>query len=368
MGNFLYISNTYPKKSYGGRQNLSNSIEKILKKILKKRFYYFKIKKKINKKNLSLILDTFQGKIDGVNNNNKIKIINFIKKNKISTIFIDGSNLGLMCKYIKQFDSNIRILVFFHNTEVKFFFDSFLINKTIHSLGVVIANYFAERNSCKYSDEIITLTKKDMFQINKIYKKKAIYIFPLFAEDLLKNNELINYKINSKKKYILFVGSAFYANLNGIIWFVKKVLPKIKVNLAIVGYGFEKYKSFFKNKKIIFLGKSKNIRNWYKNSNFVVSPIFSGSGMKNKVAEAIMFGKKIVGTRETFVGYESIKRKIGHECDDEKSFTKVINDLVKSKEIYSSKVRNLYKKNFSFEASLKKMQNIIYKFEKNKYL
>ena len=38
--------------------------------------------------------------------------------------------------------------------------DSFLINKTIHSLGVVIANYFAERNSCKYSDEIITLTKK----------------------------------------------------------------------------------------------------------------------------------------------------------------------------------------------------------------
>ena len=65
--------------------------------------------------------------------------------------------------------------------------------------------------------------------------------------------------------------------------------------------------------------------------------------MKNKFAEAIMFGKMIVGTRETFVGYESIKRKIGHECNDEKSFTKVINDLVKSKEIYSSKVRNLYK-------------------------
>ena len=367
MDNFLYISNTYPKKSYGGRQNLSISIEKILKKILKKRFYCFKIKRK-KKNKLNLIFDAFQGKIDGVNSTNKFKIIDFIKKNNISYIFIDGSNLGLLCKYIKQFDNNIRILVFFHNTEVKFFFDSFLINKTIHSLGVMIANYFAERNSCNYSDEIIALTKKDMIQINKIYKKKTNYIFPLFVKDLLKKNVSKNYKFNLQKKYILFVGSAFYANLNGIIWFVKKVLPKIKINLAIVGYGFEKYKNFLKNEKIIFLGKSKNINKWYKKSNFVVSPIFLGSGMKNKVAEAIMFGKKIVGTSETFVGYESIKGKIGYECNDEKIFIKTINNLVKSKEIYSSKIRHLYKKNFSFEASFIKMKDIIEKFEKNKYL
>ena len=41
----------------------------------------------------------------------------------------------------------------------------------------------------------------------------------------------------------------------------------------------------------------------------------------------------------------------------------MINDLVKSKEIYSSKVRNLYKKNFSFEASLKKLEKIVLKLE-----
>lgn len=36
----------------------------------------------------------------------------------------------------------------------------------------------------------------------------------------------------------------------------------------------------------------------------MVMPIFSGSGMKVKTAEALMYGKFLIGTKEAFEGYE----------------------------------------------------------------
>ena len=42
---------------------------------------------------------------------------------------------------------------------------------------------------------------------------------------------------------------------------------------------------------------------WYRGALAVVAPIRSGSGMKTKVAEALMHGKRVVGLPEAFVGY-----------------------------------------------------------------
>jgi hypothetical protein len=36
---------------------------------------------------------------------------------------------------------------------------------------------------------------------------------------------------------------------------------------------------------------------WYEHANLIISPIFSGSGMKSKVGEAMMFGKKYWHTK-----------------------------------------------------------------------
>jgi hypothetical protein len=67
-----------------------------------------------------------------------------------------------------------------------------------------------------------------------------------------KRKKINKFKIKKNKKYLLFVGSAFYANLEGITWFVKEVLPKIDFNLAIVGRDFEKFKIYLKIKKLFF--------------------------------------------------------------------------------------------------------------------
>ena len=162
--------------------------------------------------------------------------------------------------------------MFFFITLVKFFFDNFKIKKTIQSLGVLIANYIAEKKSCHYSDQSIALTINDKNLIYKLYGKKVNYVAPLFKEDTkrIKNTE----KFKNKKKFILFVGSTFYANLKGIKWFVDNVLPNINYDLAIIGNNFKIFCNLLNNKKIIFLGKLKKIDVWYKNASFVISPIF----------------------------------------------------------------------------------------------
>ena len=75
----LYISNDLNKNPVGGRKNLTNLNQKILKDIFKKNFFSFELqKKKIS--SLKNILLALSGNIDGITKK-KIKIIkNLIKK------------------------------------------------------------------------------------------------------------------------------------------------------------------------------------------------------------------------------------------------------------------------------------------------
>ena len=40
------------------------------------------------------------------------------------------------------------------------------------------------------------------------------------------------------------------------------------------------------------VGEVESLAQWYHDAYFVVAPIFDGSGMKTKVAEALMYGKE----------------------------------------------------------------------------
>ena len=130
MNNFLYISNDYSFQKFGGRQNLSLLLQKVFKKIIKKKLFIYKLKKVSNTGFVNSIINMFESNIDGINQTTKKKLIKIIEEKKIKYIFIEGSNLGGLCKYLKLYNSKIKIVVFFHNVESKFFFfDNFKIKK-----------------------------------------------------------------------------------------------------------------------------------------------------------------------------------------------------------------------------------------------
>jgi hypothetical protein len=363
--NFLYISkNAFIKRDMGGREFLSKNNFHNLKKIYNKNFYYFKLGNNKIRKLISFI-KSFFGNIDGINNKSLIKIEKLIKLKKINIVYFDGSNLGKCVKFIKQKFPNIKLIIYFHNIESKFFFDSMIIKKTVKSFFIMLVNYLAEKKSIKYGDKLLVLTNNDSKIMQRIYKRKADVIIPLS----IKLKKIKESKIQfAKKKFLLFVGGNFYGNLDGIRWFVKNVLPFINCNLIIVGKGYLKSDFFFK-KKIYLAGRAKNLDKFYNKSFATIAPIFLGSGMKTKVAESLMYGKKIFGTNEAFIGYENLKKynDIVVECNNSKEFIYFINKTLKQKKIklFNNKARVLFKKFYSPELNNKIFSTFLIK---NKFI
>jgi len=355
MRNILYIGNDFIEK--GGRQQLSFLNHSILKKIFDKNFYSFLLKKNANQ-NFSRKLKSIYGYIDGLEPSSFQLIETILIENQIKLIFLDGSNFGKLTKIIKSKYPEIKIITFFHNIESKFFLGSFLAKKNLNTFLVLVVNYFMEKNSCIFSDNLICLNKVDCYELHKIYKRNCDFVIPMYIKDQVTKNRI---KTLNRKDFCLFVGGDFYANYHGIKWFIENVFHEVKLNLVIIGRGMDKYKTDFEsNHRISVFGEVETLEDWYINSKFVIAPIFDGSGMKTKVAEALMFGKTILGTPEAFAGYGEYFDVQKYVCKSKNEFIKKIREIeVKGIPAFNKSLREVYTKNFSYESSIKRFSKAL---------
>lgn len=300
------------------------------------------------------------GYIDGVTKENLVVLRDEIKSKNINTVYLDGSNLGLISRFIKKNFKSVRVVIFFHNVEARFFFGSLKHQKNLKSILVLIANYFAERCAVAYSDIRIMLNKRDSDTLRNIYGYTGTHICPFEVPDQRINNLMSN-KVDLPQKYCLFVGSAFYANVDGISWFCKYVAPYITIKVVIIGRGFEKLKSVLETfGNIDVLGEVEDLSPWYNGASFVIAPIFDGSGMKTKVGEALMYGKKVVGSREAFTGYEEFLPCAGILCEVQKDYIAAISKY--SGELTSfpdTLLQDIYNNTFSHVAFRERLWDII---------
>jgi glycosyltransferase involved in cell wall biosynthesis len=164
-----------------------------------------------------------------------------------------------------------------------------------------------------------------------------------------------------QQKFALFVGGNFYANRAGISWFVQRVVPQINIKICIVGHGFEAYRAELEREgKVQVVGAVGELADWYHNAQFVIAPIFDGSGMKTKVAEALMYGKKIVGTPEAFSGYEDVINRAGWCCASAEEFVAAI-DSAQSlvTQAFYPELRSLYEQKYSFPAAVSRLAAVL---------
>lgn len=366
MSKILLITNSLQSKPTGGREMLCKLNYKLLLNLYQKNLHVIELEKKEFSNTKSKISSVLNGYIDGVDSLSILRSINLIKKKRIKKIFIDGSNLGAIVASIKKHCSKVEIITFFHNVETRFFLGALRSYPTIKSLGVLIANYIAESKSVKYSDELVCLSQRDSNLLQKLYKRGASKIAPISLEDKYIYHK---YKPEEEKdgSYALFVGGAFYANHLGIKWFAKNVAPFINIKIYVIGSGFNQYKKeeLETSKNIKVIGKVQDLSKWYLNAKFVIAPIFDGSGMKTKVAESLMHGKRLIGTKEAFTGYEEINEQIGWTCNNAEEFISTINYVSKIlKNNFDQDLRKIYLEKYSFEAALNRMK-IITNFSKS---
>lgn len=300
----------------------------------------------------------------GITNDKKKDIFDKIKKNHYDFCFISSSLGGSLAYEIKKVFPEEKIIVFFHNVEYKFYLQ--LAAQT--GLYKKILAFNAKKNekmAIKYADKIISLNKRDAIEIKRLYNRNVDFILPTTFDDKYKNIISLNCdKRNDTKKILLFVGSNFYANFHGIKWFIENVLEKLdNVILYIVGKGTEAWREKFKNvNKLNILGSVDDLGKYYTLSDAVILPIFLGSGMKTKTAEALMYGKYIFGTKEAFEGYNIDFSKIGGLCQNEEDFIEKINNHFKIvNNSYNEYSREIFLEKYDTNRWIKIMQEFLNK-------
>lgn len=317
-----------------------------------------RIKKESNIVNIHSILHKYYPPLSAKNIKeilNKVKIMNY------GIVYLDSSLMGILAKKIKKIYPKISIVVFFHNVELDY------VNVRMkRGIKNSVYKYLAKRQesmSLGYADRTIALNIRDGNRIKDLYNNEIDRIIPITYEDTYKKD---NVEINKDKiKIGLFVGALGRANYDGLKWFVENSEVLNQFELQVVGKNFENVRDDFRRWSINIIGTVDNTDTFYENADFVIAPILYGGGMKVKIAEAIMYGKTIVGTKEAFEGYNDDSGEVLIECNDIKSFDKALIRLIGSDNPkFNLKSRKLFKEKYCTETYINDFNELVRSLDK----
>ena len=291
---------------------------------------------------------------------NEKKIIKLIKSLNPQIIFFDGVLVGNL---LPKLSKNIKKIVFEHNFEKKFY------RLKVKYQGLIyLPEYWTisrcEELALKNCDSLICLSERDQKEIKTEYDRKADLILPISFKNLFCAEKL---NVCAESKKLLFIGSNFGPNLNGIRWFVKNVMKKLPdYTLYIVGKGFENNREELEEKNVVVVGTVNDLENFYYMYPAIVMPIFYGSGMKVKTAEAMMYGRTIFATDEALEGYDVQNVNGIFRCNTEEEFIKGITSYFAQEPLgFQTEVYKLYAEKYSDAAVFEKLKNYILADEKN---
>lgn len=316
--------------------NLMETIPSGITNALKKRINYLK------------------GYYEGLSNEMLQKLTELANQHDI--VFINTSCHGSLAYYLKKQNYKGKIISFFHNIEYNIQKDKLKMQpwKLLEVLTIKIN----ENRACKYSDSLVALNDRDGEGLKKIYKTDKPNIIPISLTDSLqkpKNN------VTKNPPTLLFTGNNWYANIHGINWFIENVLDHVDIKLQITGHRMDKLSDKFNHPKIEFLGFVDDLASVMAEADYIILPIFIGSGMKVKTCEALMHGKNIIGTQESFEGYNIQPSKVGALCETKEEFIESINSLCFSERSkFNPDSRDYFLNHYSFEATLPQFKSLLY--------
>lgn len=308
----------------------------------------------------SSALQSIRGHVDGATSVAAAELVRRIQAEGAQRIFLNGSNLGRLARAVRTALPKIEIFTFFHNVEAIFFAGALKAMPGPKAAAVLIANFIAERDAVRYSDRLIALNSRDSRALKRLYGRDATDILPMALEDRLEESSA-TLRGEEAGDFLLFVGGKFYANVAGIRWFARKVAPHLSLRTRVIGRGLEKYrKELQASGKVDVLGAVDDLQPHYQEAAAVIAPIFGGSGMKTKVAEALMYGKRIMGTDEAFCGYEQIASSAGWVCNNRDEFVTAAAQIVRTKPPrFDRTLRQIYEDAFSHPPTRSRLAKIL---------
>ncbi|NIJ33736.1 glycosyltransferase [Sphingomonas oligoaromativorans] len=299
------------------------------------------------------------GHIDGIDDHSIAAIDRIVGERNMGQVFLDGSNLGGLARAIRRRRPGVRIITFCHNVETSFFFGALRSHRTPKAAAVLLANALAERSAVRSSDILFCLSERDGRIMRRLHGRMPDAVLPLAIADSYREEEEISADM-PKERYALFVGGGFYANIDGIRWYLRKVAPQAGLKTVIVGRGMERLRDLCRERDACLVGQVADLAPWYRAAHVVIAPILGGSGMKTKVAEALMHGKRVIGTAEAFSGYGPAVLASGDLCRDAGSFAQAIRHAATlDLPAFDPALRALYERFHSFTSARERMADAL---------
>jgi len=367
--NLLYISISLSNEPNGGKF-LTEANLSILKNISNLDVSVLSIGRNdteyINVKSTSSTVDTGLMNIllysGGLTRNALQYVLDFVAQLSPDIIFFDTSLFGRLAMEIKKSLKKVKIITFFQNVEFDFKWHYKSGWRRLLYTPAILSDWMNERWAIQNSDIIVALHRADSNRLNELYGRQADFIHPVCLADNSACGLAGRIDSNSiPDEYLLFVGSAFLANIEGLRFLTRSVMPRLKEHLVVVGSNFENYRQEFAAENITVIGSVSDLAPYYAGAKCVLAPIFTGAGMKVKVADALMHGKCVIGSGFSFIGYEkAIEQGVCVACESADDFVATINRFQGS-DVLDEAAMDVFKQEFSYDAGRRRLELIIAK-------
>ncbi len=233
------------------------------------------------------------------------------------TVF-NFSSIQANCYY--RYDVNKKIKEVYNEIEpdiihvqsfrmARYFLDENIKNKSIDLIDAYSLNML---NRAKKAKNILKLLWYSEYHLLKRFEKDILkrykYKFIVAERDkdyLQDSGIVVNYNgtsLNNENKKeinknnnvnIIFQGNmSYYPNVQAVIFLIEELLPKIKllcsnVKLLVVGSNPSKEILKYKSEDIEFTGYVESMKPYLNSADMAIYPIFSATGIQNKVLEAM---------------------------------------------------------------------------------
>jgi glycosyltransferase involved in cell wall biosynthesis len=237
---------------------------------------------------------------------NKREIIKIISENNYDLIIAE--KIIMLSYFNNDTFKAYRIVIDSWGIDSKISYQLFLeeenILKKLFCFVKYIRHFLAEIYFLSKCDYIIAITDEVYRFYKKFLKGKKLFLIPN-AVDV---NYYMPLNIEIEKGKIVFVGIMnFLPNIDAVYFFVRQILPrlrgKVKFRFYIVGKNpSPEVFSLHNGSDVIVTGTVDDVRKYIYDCELVVVPLRMGSGLRNKVIQAMACGKCVVATKEACEG------------------------------------------------------------------
>ena len=195
------------------------------------------------------------------------------------------------------------------------------------------------------------------------------FFSPTFSQEQATRNQPP--ATGNQQPVIVFTGAMdYYANIDGVVWFTKEVLPLIKKEIPNVRFyivGSNPTKEVIElsgNNGVTVTGYVPDTREYLRRATVVVVPLRIARGIQNKILEAMAMGIPVVATPRAFEGIEAKPDRDLMLGEDVEKIAEGVIKLIKEvflRKSLGKNARRVIESNYCWTKNLEKLNSILTK-------